>query len=92
MTSEEKLERGAHAEALLANPFFKQVLNELDGEYHARWRKAATVESREDLFRYVKVLEHIQDDLKTIAHTGKLERRRLEELESGKKRAPWLTI
>lgn len=54
----------------------------MDGTYHAKWRVAATVEAREDLFRYVKVLEGLTSDLRSIVLTGKLEEKRLEELES----------
>lgn len=76
----DKLERGANAQHLLDNELLKEILNELDGTYHARWRNAATVEAREDLYRYVKVLEQLTKDIRTIAMTGKLEQKRLDEL------------
>lgn len=81
----DKAERGHHAEVLLANPLLAEVLRDLDGIYHAQWRDAKTVEAREDLHRYVKVVERFTSDLMTIAQTGKLERARLQELEGGKR-------
>jgi len=80
-----KTERGYQAEQLLENGLFKEILSELDGEYHRAWREAKTVEAREDLFRYVKVLERIAIDIKQVAVTGQLERKRLEALEGGKR-------
>lgn len=80
-----KSERGTQAEVLLENPLFKEILSDLDAEYHRSWRDAKTVEAREDLHRYVKVLERISSDLLVIAQTGKLERARLKELEGGKR-------
>lgn len=81
----DKAQRGLNASKLLENELFKEVLNELDGEYHRRWRNAATVEAREDLFRYVKVLEQITKDIRAIAVTGALEERRVAELEAKRK-------
>lgn len=78
--------------ALLNAPVFREVLNELDADYHARWRKATSPEAREDLHRYVKVLERITSDLQQIATTGKLERARQQELETGKKGFEWPKI
>ena len=77
----DKIERGRVAQALLDNELLKEILNTLDGTYHAKWRVAATVEAREDLFRYVKVLEHLAADIRNIVTTGKLEEKRLAELE-----------
>ena len=77
---------------MLSSPLFKEIINGLDGEYHAHWRNATTVERREDLFRYVKVLERITADLTSIATTGKLERVRQKELETGKKGFEWPKI
>lgn len=86
----DKAERGYQAQVLLENPLLKEILSALDGEYHTAWRDAKTVEAREDLYRYVKVLERIAVDLKSVAMTGMLERKRLDELEA-KKRTLWPT-
>lgn len=75
----DKIERGLAAEHLLKNELLQQILNDLDGMYHAKWRNAVTVDGREDLFRYVKVLEQITKDIRTIAMTGKLEEKRMAD-------------
>jgi hypothetical protein len=90
--AENKIDRGYQAETLLNHPIIKETFDKLDGEYHARWRNASTVEAREDCFRYVKVLERILGDLSTIAQTGHLERARQAELERGKKGFAWPTM
>jgi hypothetical protein len=91
MTTDSKVERGVLAEHLLANELLNEVLSGLDGEYHKAWRNAQTPEAREDLHRYVKVLERFVTDLKEIALTGQIEQKRLNELE-GKKRTAWATL
>lgn len=75
----DKIERGLAAEHLLKNELLQKILNDLDGMYHAKWRNAVTVDGREDLFRYVKVLEQITKDIRTIAMTGKLEEKRMAD-------------
>lgn len=60
----------------------------MDGTYHAKWRVAGSVEAREDLYRYVKVLEGFTADLRSIVMTGKLEEKRLEQLEGKVVRPP----
>lgn len=84
----DKIERGRAAQHLLDNELLKEILNELDGTYHAKWRIAQTVEAREDLFRYVKVLEQLTADIRSIAMTGKLEEKRLEALQGNVMRPP----
>lgn len=84
----DKVQRGINAEHLLKNELLLEILNDLDGAYHAKWRTAKTVEAREDLFRYVMVLERLTADIRTIATTGKLEEKRLEELEGKVTRLP----
>lgn len=85
----DKAERGHQAELLLQNSLLKETLSNLDAEYHRAWRDAKTVEAREDLFRYVKVLERLSSDLLIVAQTGQLERARIKELETGKKGLSW---
>lgn len=84
----DKATRGIAARRILEDATFKEVLNDLDGLYHARWRAAETVEAREDLHRYVRVLEQLTKDLKQIALTGALEEKRIAELEGRKTRQP----
>ena len=77
----DKATRGIAAQHLLENELFKEVMSELDGIYHAKWRSAQTIEAREDLHRYVTVRDQIIKDIQTIATTGKLEEQRLQLLE-----------
>jgi hypothetical protein len=83
-----KIEWGLAAQSLLENPTFQAVLDRANSEYLTRWREAKTVEAREDCHRYIKVIERISADLKSIATTGELHKKRQIELE-GKK--SWLT-
>lgn len=84
----DKVQRGIAAQHLLQNELLQEILNELDGTYHAKWRIAKTVEAREDLHRYVMVLERLTADIRTIATTGKLEEERLKVLEGNVIRPP----
>ena len=63
-------------------------MSQLDGLYHAKWRAAQTVEARENLHRYVTVRDQIIIDIQSIATTGKLEEKRLQELEGNVVRPP----
>ncbi len=73
MDSTEKIERGYKAKALLENEFFKECFDALETAYVAAWKKALTVEAREDAHRYVTLLGWLKEHLKRIADTGKLE-------------------
>lgn len=83
--AEEKVRRGQGAEALLENSVFRDAMAGLDLAYIAAWRAATTPEAREDCHRYITLVERLQSDIRSIAHTGQLERARLKELEGRKK-------
>lgn len=88
----DSIERGAQADALLRSDIFKTALDNLDAEYHRLWRQAKTVESREDLHRYVTLIGKLVSDLRNMVVTGELERKRQEELSGEKKGIhKWLT-
>lgn len=74
----DKIQRGIAAKHLLESELLKEILNTLDGTYHAKWRVAQTVDEREDLYRYVKILEQFTRDIKSVALTGALEERHLD--------------
>lgn len=84
----DKIARGIAAKHLLENELFQEVMQTLDGIYHAKWRVAHTIEAREDLHRYVTVRDQIIKDIQTIAMTGKLEEHRLQQLEGNVVRPP----
>jgi len=88
----DKINRGYQAKSLLENELFREVLNTLDAEYHRLWRKARTVEAREDLHRYVILCEKLIQDITSVANSGDLEQARQDELERGKKGFPWPKI
>ena len=79
-----KLQRGHAAQVLLDSDIFKEVLAETEQHYIQAWRQARTVEAREDCHRYLTLTAKITDHLKSIATTGALERRALDELEGRK--------
>lgn len=83
-----KVDRGIAAEHLLKNELFQDVLQSLDGIYHAKWRSAETVQAREDLHRYVTIRDQLVKDIQTIVTTGKLEQQRLDQLEGKVVRPP----
>ncbi len=80
MDSAEKLERGLKAKALINSELFNECFDRLDQAYIAAWRKALTVDAREDAHRYVTLMGWLREDLERIAETGMLEERRLAEL------------
>jgi hypothetical protein len=78
MDPADKIQRGIAARHLLENELLKEILNTLDGTYHAKWREAKTVDEREDLHRYVKILEQLTREIKSVALTGALEEQRMD--------------
>lgn len=79
-----KTERGHAAQTILDSQIFRDVFAGLERTYMQQWRAARTVEAREDCHRHVVLLEKLKADLVSIATTGELERRRLDELEGRK--------
>lgn len=80
------IERGLSAKALLDNPTFKDVMSEMATAYTETWKTAKTVEAREDLHRYVVLIEQLKADLQSMATTGDvLTAKRKRELEGGKR-------
>jgi hypothetical protein len=83
------IQRGLQADTLLANEFFREVLNKLDEEYHERWHQAKTVEAREDLHRYVTLIPKLIADIQSISNSGKLEQARQKELDGKRGILAW---
>jgi hypothetical protein len=78
------MERGSRARALLDNALLRDAIAGLDRHYVEAWRRAGSVEAREDCHRYLKLVEKLVTDLTSIATTGDLEKKRLKELEGSK--------
>lgn len=85
--AQQAVERGIQAKALLENSLFREVMDTLDGHYHAAWRESETIEKREDCFRYVKLIEKLFSDIKTLALTGELTQKRLDEISGTDRRS-----
>ena len=76
----DKIERGIQADAILSSPLFNEVLAALEQSYIATWKAADTVEAREDIHRYFVIIAQLKDDMRSIAMTGVLERKRQDQL------------
>jgi hypothetical protein len=87
-----KLERGRAAQQLMDNSLLQECFAALSDQYTASWRAARTVEAREDCHRYMTVIDKLKDDIRSIATTGGLERKRLQALEGNKGVITWMKI
>ncbi len=74
--------RGAHADNLLNSEFFSEILADLEAQWIGAWKRAETVETREDYHRKITVLADLKGSLRSIATTGQLERERLEKVKA----------
>ena len=82
----DKIERGRRAEALLEDPLFEEVLQNLIACYTDKWRHGQTLEARENAHRYITLVERIREDLTSQALTGTLTTKRHAELEGRHRR------
>lgn len=80
-----KISRGEDAQRILDNPLFEESIQKLEETYTAAWKRASTVDAREDAHRYVSLISKLKEDLQSILLTGDLERKREKELMRGKK-------
>lgn len=76
----DKIERGHQADQLLNNEVFIETLRALEASYVETWKIADTTEAREDLHRYIVMIGQLKADLRSIANTGMLERKRQDVL------------
>jgi len=81
-------DRGAQAEALLANHLLTEAFAALDAEYVKAWRLTHIndVNARERLFQAVQIVAKIKDHLGKVLNNGKLAQRELDDLEARRKR------
>jgi predicted hotdog family 3-hydroxylacyl-ACP dehydratase len=86
VTDEAKLradrDRGARAKALLEDKLLIEAFTELDAQYMAAWRSspALDTQAREKLHLAVNVLAKVREHLTTVAASGKLAVKELEQL------------
>lgn len=79
--SQEKIERGHQANALLESSVFKDCMAKLETRYIEAWKAATTVELREDAHKYVRLLEWLMADIQEIAVTGAMTQQRVDALQ-----------
>lgn len=77
----DKVERGRRAEALLGDPLFEDVLQNLESYYIEKWRRGESLQARENAHRYVTLIGRLREDLTSQALTGTLKSKRQAELE-----------
>ena len=78
----DKLARGAHADALLNSEFFNDMMADLEFQYVEAWKRAETVQDREAFHQYIVVLNNLKVALRSIATTGAIARKKLEEVSN----------
>lgn len=79
--SQEKIERGHQAKALLDSTIFKDAVTRLEQRYTEAWKAANTVELREDAHRYIRLIEWFVQDIRSVAITGAATQKRLDQLQ-----------
>lgn len=84
MNENERSYRGDKARELLENEILREALATLDQAYINAWRKANTVEAREDAHRYVTLCKQFESDLKSVVKDGQMADHRTKELEGQK--------
>lgn len=84
MNDHEQAARGDEAKRLLENPILVEVIANLDATYVLAWRRAMTVEAREDAHRYMQLCKQFESDLKSLVKGGQMAAHRIKELEGQK--------
>lgn len=75
----DKIRLGREAERFLADPLFKEIFRRAEEHFTARWKDASSLDAREDAHRSIIVLRRLEAELKSLALTGAMERRRLDD-------------
>lgn len=68
-----RTDRGREAEELLSNPMLNDAFDKIEKYLRADWEitKAEDSLRREDIWRTLKLLKNIKDQIKSIAQSGK---------------------
>jgi len=77
----DKEQRAQHARTLLNDPLMEEAFSELEETYISAWRKAGTVEAREDAHRYVTLIGKVKEHLSQQLMGGEMAARDRRELE-----------
>lgn len=89
MTEEElhsSVDRGKKAEALLANPIFKDAFEKVDAECVRLWREAKDTEAREGFWLRLQALQHVRTAVEAVVKDGDVSSRKLKTMIEGKRR------
>lgn len=83
---ETAINKGARAEALLQSDIFNDAVGGLQAQLMERWKIATDQNERERIWHCVNLAEQIKAAIVTVANNGKLARRELEQLTTGRTR------
>jgi hypothetical protein len=81
---EASIHKGARAEALLRSDVFSEAVSGLQGQLMERWKVATDKDERERIWHCVNLTEQIRGAIVTVANNGKLAKRELEALTTGR--------
>jgi hypothetical protein len=76
--------KGARAEQLLQSDVFNEAVSGLQGQLMDRWKLATDKDERERIWHCVQIAEQVKAAIITVANNGKLARRELEHLTTGR--------
>jgi predicted metal-dependent hydrolase len=79
--SEEAIRRGHRAKALIEDDLLKETFATLEQTYIARWRDSADIADRETLWRAVRIVGDVRDELLNVLNNGKIAQAELERLQ-----------
>ena len=86
--SEDRLDtaihKGARAEALLASDVFNEAVTGLQAQLMERWKIATDAQERERIWHCVTLTEQLRQAIVTVANNGKLAKRELAALTTGR--------
>jgi hypothetical protein len=77
--------KSERAHALLSDSLLVEAFGRLESRWLKAWRNspARDAEGREEIWRLLKTLTALQDELNTVLQDGTVARHKLEELRSG---------
>lgn len=81
---ETAINKGTRAEALLRSDVFNEAVGGLQAQLMERWKIATSQDERERIWHCVNLTEQIRGAIVTVANNGKLARRELEQLTTGR--------
>jgi hypothetical protein len=81
---ETAINKGARAEALLRSDVFTEAVAGLQGQLMERWKIATDATERDRIWHCVNLAEQIKAAIVTVANNGKLSKRELDHLTTGR--------